>query len=402
MYIKIETSRLDYFRNKQTEIHAELYQGIIDSIEIGESRGSKVGRRIILPSSFIGGPRDMQKRYMDAMALVQRFGKPDIFLTITCNPNWPEIKQELGNNDEIQNRPDLVVRIFKAKLEELKIDLFKKQIFGNSFDKIVSTEIPNEYAYPHLHSVVVKHMMHGRCGILNPNNICMEKDGVCRSHYPKSYVLQTSFGEDSYPKYKRCNNNKKVKVRGHYLDNQWVVPYNPYLVAKFDCHINVEICSTIKAVKYLYKYVYKGYDRISFCINAKDDIIDIDEIKRFQSTRWIYPPKEMWRIYGFILYEIYPSVISLQLHLEDNQLVTYRKYDNLTTVVRRDDTHRTMLTEFFQMNLRNEKAKTLLYKQFPQQFVWDKRYKLWAPRKKGQVVGRIVTANPIEGEMYYL
>ena len=109
MYIKIETSRLDYFRNKQTEIRAELYQGIIDSIEIGESRGSKVGRRIILPSSFIGGPRDMQKRYMDAMALVQRYGKPDIFLKITCNPNWPEIKQELGNNDEIQNRPDLVV-----------------------------------------------------------------------------------------------------------------------------------------------------------------------------------------------------------------------------------------------------------------------------------------------------
>ena len=48
---------------------------------MGETRGSKVGRRIILPASFIGGPRDMRKRYMDAMALVQCFGKPDIFLT---------------------------------------------------------------------------------------------------------------------------------------------------------------------------------------------------------------------------------------------------------------------------------------------------------------------------------
>lgn len=87
MYIKIETSRLDYFQNNQKEIHAELYQGIVDSIENGENRGYKVGRKIILPSSFVGGPRDMTKRYMDAMALVQRFGKPDIFLTITCNPN---------------------------------------------------------------------------------------------------------------------------------------------------------------------------------------------------------------------------------------------------------------------------------------------------------------------------
>lgn len=60
-----------------------------------ETRGSKVGRRIILPTSFIGGLGDMRKRYMDAMALVQCFGKPDIFLTMTCNPNWLEIKQEL-------------------------------------------------------------------------------------------------------------------------------------------------------------------------------------------------------------------------------------------------------------------------------------------------------------------
>ena len=93
-------------------------------------RGSKVGRRIILPASFIGGPRDMLKRYMDAMALMQHFGKPDIFFTMTCNPNWPEIKQELRLGEEAQNRLDLIARVFKAKLEELKIELFKKQVFG--------------------------------------------------------------------------------------------------------------------------------------------------------------------------------------------------------------------------------------------------------------------------------
>ena len=53
------------------------------------------------------------------------FGKPDIFLTITYNLNWYEIKQELETHEEIQNIPDLVSRIFKAKLEELKIELFK-------------------------------------------------------------------------------------------------------------------------------------------------------------------------------------------------------------------------------------------------------------------------------------
>ncbi|KAG5557535.1 hypothetical protein RHGRI_007692 [Rhododendron griersonianum] len=44
MYVKIETSRLDYFRNKQEEIRADLYQGIIDSIGQGESDPSKIGK----------------------------------------------------------------------------------------------------------------------------------------------------------------------------------------------------------------------------------------------------------------------------------------------------------------------------------------------------------------------
>ena len=103
MYVKLETQIIDYFRNKKVEIHSELYQGIIDSIRIGENWGSKVGKKIILPAIFIGGSRDMRKRYIDAMTLVQQFGKSDIFLTITCNPNWCEIKQKLKTHEETKN-----------------------------------------------------------------------------------------------------------------------------------------------------------------------------------------------------------------------------------------------------------------------------------------------------------
>ena len=78
MYIKLETTRLDFYRRKQGEIRAELYQGIVDSVMAGETSGSQVGQRIVLPISFIGGPRDMCRRYLDAMALVERFGKPDL------------------------------------------------------------------------------------------------------------------------------------------------------------------------------------------------------------------------------------------------------------------------------------------------------------------------------------
>ncbi|KAM6570896.1 hypothetical protein CsatA_014976 [Cannabis sativa] len=61
-----------------------------------------------------------------------------------------------------------------------------------------------------------------------------------------------------------------------------------------------------------------------------------------------------------------------------------------------------MLTEFFATNKVDENAKRLLYKEFPQHYVWDNQHKQWTPRKKKKVIGRIVTANPLEGERYYL
>ena len=64
----------------------------------------------------------------------------------------------------------------------------------------------------------------------------------------------------------------------------------------------------------------------------------------------------MWRIYGFILNEIHPAVYSLQLHLEDKQLVTFKKSDRLSNVLRSDLSSKTMLTEFFTLNKFNKKA----------------------------------------------
>ena len=72
----------------------------------------------------------MRHQYMDAMALVRKYGKPDKFLTMTCNPNWEEIKNELYPGQATQDRPDLVTRVFRAKLEELKMRLMKNDILG--------------------------------------------------------------------------------------------------------------------------------------------------------------------------------------------------------------------------------------------------------------------------------
>nr|XP_027067565.1 uncharacterized protein LOC113693193 [Coffea arabica] len=102
-YVKIETSRLDFHRHRQNKIRSEILQEVLDSVSIGQTAGSKVGRKVILPGSFIGGSRDMRRRYLDAMALVQKYGKPDIFITMTCNPAWKEIQENLKYHEKPQD-----------------------------------------------------------------------------------------------------------------------------------------------------------------------------------------------------------------------------------------------------------------------------------------------------------
>jgi hypothetical protein len=94
-YVKIEISCLDFIRNNQDTVRADLYQGLVDSYRTGVEEANEVGKRIVLSPTFIGVPRDMRRWYMDAMALVRKYGKPNMFLIMTCNPNWDEIKNEL-------------------------------------------------------------------------------------------------------------------------------------------------------------------------------------------------------------------------------------------------------------------------------------------------------------------
>ena len=76
-----------------------------------------------------------------------------------------------------------------------------------------------------------------------------------------------------------------MKIRREWLDNTWVVPYNPILLMRYNCHINVEVCNSIKCAKYLYKYVFKGHDRVLASINQARANMDgqplaINEIKQ--------------------------------------------------------------------------------------------------------------------------
>ena len=117
---------------------------------------------------------------------------------------------------------------------------------------MTSAELPDPNVDPELHEIMKTCMIYGPCGILNPNSPCM-KDGVCTKKFPKEFSPNTVAVFNGYPHYRRV-----VIIKGNQVDNLWVVPYNPCLSKKYQAHINVETCMTIKLVKYLYKYIYKG------------------------------------------------------------------------------------------------------------------------------------------------
>jgi len=106
MYAKMEQQRLNFIRFNRKALRAEVYSGLADAIRLDDNDMSSVGKCVILPSSFVGGPRFMAQLFQDAMNLVRRFGKPDLFITFTCNPAWPEIADELLVNQRPSDRLD--------------------------------------------------------------------------------------------------------------------------------------------------------------------------------------------------------------------------------------------------------------------------------------------------------
>jgi hypothetical protein len=54
--------------------------------------------------------------YQDSMAIIRQYGKPDLFITMTCNPKWEEIVNALKPDEIANDCPYLVTSVFVGKL----------------------------------------------------------------------------------------------------------------------------------------------------------------------------------------------------------------------------------------------------------------------------------------------
>lgn len=272
----------------------------------------------------------------------------------------------------------------------------------DEYDRIVRAEIPDCHEEPRLFDAVCTHMIHGPCGPLDSRQSCM-KNGSCNKGYPKPFANFTVQGDDTYPVYRRRASLLPISLRRRgdiKVDNSWVVPYNPWLLLRYNCHINVEICGSIKSVKYLYKYIYKGPDRVSFQLQSNTEF---DEISQFLDARWVCAPEALWRIFKFSLNKVYPSVERLQIHLPNMQQVTFNAERPIEDILADERPQMSMLTEFFTLNREDADARIYLYREIPGHYRWDNDAKQWIARiRNWKVIGRIYSVSPSEGEKFFL
>ncbi|KAH9547373.1 hypothetical protein CY35_11G030800 [Sphagnum magellanicum] len=401
-------------------LRAAIYGGVADAVANNDANIDNLGRLIVLPSSFTAGQRHMAQLYQDSMAIVRQYGKPDLFITMTCNPKWEEIVSALKPGEIANDRPDLVTRLLKKGVfGEVKRGLPHAHILlilhsddkprgPDEYNRMVSAELPDKNAHPTLFEVVTRCMVHGPCGTINPHCTCMA-DGVCSKGYPKAFTEHTTDTTGSYPTYRRRDDGRTFERGGFAFDNRWVVPYNPYLSLFFNCHINVEVCSSVAAVKYLYKYVYKGHDRAQVDVGPVDAAaLDgtapaqprmRDEIKIYQDGRYVSTSEASHRMYGFDLHKEHPNVVRLGTDVA--AILNRNPHTTLTAWFAFNKTAREHLNPSAPLRL----ALNTLYHDFPQIATWKKKEKQWALRTRTPSllpVGRMYFVQPSEGERYFL
>ncbi|XP_058775182.1 uncharacterized protein LOC131649435 [Vicia villosa] len=389
----LESEKLEWLRKNQPKLRVSKYNSLEKEGDHSQLPGVSIGKRVVLPSSFVGGRRFMDQLYYDGMAICSKVGFPDLFITFTCNPNWPEIQRVLGPlHLKPQDRPDVISRIFKIKFDQLLSDLTKKGVLGKvlaymytiefqkrglphahiliflhpsnkypgpeDIDKIISAEVPDPETHPRLYNLVKAHMVHGPCGLKFQSTTIVDQEG--------------------YPVYRRRNNGQTIEKNGINFHSGHVVPHNPSLLLKYQAHINMEWCNQSTSIKYLFKYINKGSDHISAIIQA------------------------CWRIFSYSIHGRKPAVERLFFHMEGENSVYYKDNEQVGDVLLKPSVTESMFTSWFEANKTYEEARSLTYGDFVSKFVYHKRSRSWKPRKRGYTIGRLIWVPQSTGELFYL
>nr|GEV38868.1 DNA helicase [Tanacetum cinerariifolium] len=260
-----------------------------------------------------------------------------------------EIKRFMAQYPEMtaSDRADVVCQVFERKIQSFVTFLKEERIFGNvtgvlytvefqkrglphchtllwvdsesktksveDVDQYILAELPDPRIDPDGYNIVSETMMPGPCGAANMKASCMKGD-KCGKSFPKKFNSKTFFDDNGHAHYQRRDISITTTRNQFKLDNNYVVSYNRDLLLAFRAHINVEYCGWSMLIKYLFKYISKGTDRIFARVSRP--------IGRFICAHEAY-----YRIFKFDIHHREPVVQILAMYLEDMQRITFRDKD---------------------------------------------------------------------------
>uniref|UniRef100_A0A0R0KM79 Uncharacterized protein n=1 Tax=Glycine max TaxID=3847 RepID=A0A0R0KM79_SOYBN len=286
----------------------------------------------------------------------------------------PKIQKFVSTlNLTTQDRPNIVTRIFKLNLKQLMSDLKDKKLLGD----VLAFEIPDAIEQPQLYECVKNHMMHGLYGHANRKLLCMKDEKCFLDVFQKKLPAEIVVDQDGYLVYRRHNDEKYIEKNHVALDNRYVVSYNPNLL-KYQAHLNIEWCNQSTSIKYLFKYINKGYDRITIVlVHVQNDdgttMQCLDELKHYVDGRYISPCEEVcWIIFSFQLHKRSPIVERLYFHLPSENSIIFEDDDDIDVLLSKPTIKESMFTTWLKLI------------------------------KQGYTIGRLNWVSPSTRELYYL
>ncbi|KAL8140249.1 LOW QUALITY PROTEIN: hypothetical protein V2J09_006270 [Rumex salicifolius] len=277
-------------------------------------------------------------------------------------------------NLKSEDRPCIINRIFKIKLDEMINDLRLDKIFGKlkacniklqfsdiiifiyvslllyhlrAFEdclitivlflhresKIKSVEDIDRVIYLEIQDLVSQPLLYDAWGFWHDEPKKCLYEGKCTKYYTKEFKNTTIVDDDCYALYRRRDYGKIVDKNGDKLDNIYT------LLLKHGAHIKVEWCDQARCKKYLFKYINKGQTEQLF----------------------VSPCEAISRIFGF---DTHYRNENSGLFDDEDPINFIDNFGNITT----------MFLKWMDCNKKNEEPINYYYYEFHKEFVWNRSH----------------------------
>ena len=193
-------------------------------------------------------------------------------------------------------------------------------------------------------------------------------------------------------------NGRTVQKHQDVFDNRHMVSHPIDLLVQFDCHINLEACGSIRAVKYIHKYIYKGPDHAIIQTEGHDEICS------YLDARYISSIQACHSIFKFPMHMESPAIYHLPVHLPGQQSVVFHAEAQIDNVV--NNTKDIELLGWFKANqdpdLIAAGAHNYFYQEFPKNFVWEKHHAIWKVHQQYKAIGCMYSIPSSASKAFYL